>query len=227
MSVKERLKEFAKFKEKSVSLFEKKVGFSNGYINAIRVSIQPDKIQSIASKYPDLNITWLLTGEGSMLKNKSNADEIELAEDTIICPLVSQYAYAGYMRGFSDPIFMHELPTYTARMKHSKGNYIAVEVRGDSMNDNTAKAILNGDVILCRELIHDYWKTKLYIPKVFVIVHKHEGITIKEVIKHDVEKGIITCHSWNNMPEYEDFDLDMRDIYQMFYIKEITRTMSY
>jgi hypothetical protein len=72
MSVKERLKRLAKIKEKSVSTFEKRVGLSNGYINAIRVSIQPDKIESIASNYPDVNIEWLLTGEGPMIKESMN-----------------------------------------------------------------------------------------------------------------------------------------------------------
>lgn len=67
-TVKERLKEFAKYKEKSIRVFEIKCGLTLGYINAIRVSLQPDKIQRIASQYPDLNTSWLLTGEGGMLK---------------------------------------------------------------------------------------------------------------------------------------------------------------
>ena len=67
-SVKQRLVRFAKYKCKSVRAFEMATNLTVGYINAIRVSIQPDKIQRIASYYPDLNIGWLLTGEGEMLK---------------------------------------------------------------------------------------------------------------------------------------------------------------
>ncbi|MCX6222434.1 MAG: hypothetical protein NTZ69_15795 [Bacteroidia bacterium] len=69
MSVKERLKKFAKSQERSVRAFEIKSGLNIGYVNAIRVSIQPDKIQSIASHYPNLNTGWLLTGEGDMEKS--------------------------------------------------------------------------------------------------------------------------------------------------------------
>ena len=69
MTVKERLTLFAKFKEKSVRAFEIKSNLTVGYVNAIRVSIQPDKIQRIASQYPDLNTEWLITGNGPMLKN--------------------------------------------------------------------------------------------------------------------------------------------------------------
>jgi hypothetical protein len=71
MSVKERLIVFAKSHEKSVRAFEVKSGLTIGYVNAIRVSIQPDKIQSIVSHYPDLNTGWLMTGEGEMLKSES------------------------------------------------------------------------------------------------------------------------------------------------------------
>lgn len=66
-SVKQRLIRFAKLKCKSVRAFEMANNLTVGYINAIRVSIQPDKIQRIASHYPDLNIDWLMTGSGEML----------------------------------------------------------------------------------------------------------------------------------------------------------------
>lgn len=68
-TVKQRLIIFAKSKERSVRAFEKKVGLTIGYINAIRISIQPDKVERITSHYPDLNTTWLLTGKGEMLHN--------------------------------------------------------------------------------------------------------------------------------------------------------------
>ena len=67
MSVKERLKEFIKWKKISTSAFCESIGVSNAYISSMRVSIQPDKVQSIALKYPELNIDWLLTGAGQMI----------------------------------------------------------------------------------------------------------------------------------------------------------------
>lgn len=68
-TVKQRLTIFAKSKERSVRAFEKNVGLTIGYINAIRISVPPDKIKKIVSCYPDLNTSWLLTGEGEMLRN--------------------------------------------------------------------------------------------------------------------------------------------------------------
>ena len=53
----------------SVRSFERQCNLSYGYVNNIRVSIQPDKITSIALHFPELNTGWLLTGEGEMLKS--------------------------------------------------------------------------------------------------------------------------------------------------------------
>lgn len=75
MSVKERLIKFAKSQERSVRAFEHKAGLGYGYVNSIRVSIQPDKIKSIASNYPSLNIDWLLTGDGKMLYQEGGGDD--------------------------------------------------------------------------------------------------------------------------------------------------------
>lgn len=72
MTVKERLIKFAKSQERSVRAFESNAGLGYGYVNAIRVSIQPDKIKSIASHYPELNIDWLLTGNGNMINDSGN-----------------------------------------------------------------------------------------------------------------------------------------------------------
>lgn len=81
MTVKDRLTKFAKYKERSVRAFEKACGLTVGYINAIRISIQPDKIQRIASQYPDLNTGWLLTGEGEMLKKNTSYQPTSTASD--------------------------------------------------------------------------------------------------------------------------------------------------
>jgi hypothetical protein len=141
----------------------------------------------------------------------------------ITAPLISQYAYAGYSRGYGDHEYLDSQPVYVSRLTHNGGNYIAFEVRGDSMDDDTRKAICHGDIVLGCELKKDYWKDKLHIPKIFIILHKEEGIMIKEVISHEIETGNIKCHSWNKAPEYEDFVLHLDDINQLFYIKEISR----
>lgn len=69
MSVKERLIGFIKYKGITKSAFCASIGVSNAFISSMRTSIQPDKVQSISLKYPELNMGWIMTGEGEMLRN--------------------------------------------------------------------------------------------------------------------------------------------------------------
>jgi transcriptional regulator with XRE-family HTH domain len=155
-----------------------------------------------------------------MLDETKSASKPEPLNHTI-APLITQYAYGGYMSGFGDAGYMEAQPLYVASKKYSGGNYVAFEVRGDSMDDNTRRAICSGDVVLGRELYKEYWTSKLHIPRVFIIVHKTEGICIKEVTAHKVKEGIITCHSFN--PDYDDFEVNLKEVMQLFYLKEIKR----
>lgn len=72
MTVKERLIKFIEYKKLSQSRFEKIVGLANGYVNNIRKSISPEKLQLIALKFPELDTTWLLTNNGNMLKEEKD-----------------------------------------------------------------------------------------------------------------------------------------------------------
>lgn len=69
MSVKERLREFIKYKKISERAFCREIGVSMSYVNSIRTGIQPDKMKVIAEKYPELNPMWLLTGDGKMIQS--------------------------------------------------------------------------------------------------------------------------------------------------------------
>lgn len=70
-TVKDRLLEFIKHKELSKTRFEKSIGASNGYVNNVNNGLSPDKKEKIAKKYPELNMGWLLSGEGDMFKTQS------------------------------------------------------------------------------------------------------------------------------------------------------------
>lgn len=71
MTIKERLKFFVKYTKMSERHFCITLNLSPGYINSMSKSIQPDKLNSISARFPELNIGWLMTGEGEMLKNES------------------------------------------------------------------------------------------------------------------------------------------------------------
>ena len=184
-----------------------------------------EMIQVITNAFPEINPNWLITGNPPMLLSGNHSNVlIPIPKDVTIAPLITQYAHAKYLSAFGDPEYMDAQPIYYARRKHSGGHYVAFEIRGDSMtSDNPERSILDGDIVLGRELRRDLWKSKLHIPRVFVVVHQTEGIVCKDVIRHDVENCIITCHSWNDSPEYEDFEVNLNEVRQLFYVKEINR----
>lgn len=172
------------------------------------------------------NIQWLLTGEGEMLNTPNQpSDEAFLIDEPIILrvPLVSQYAQAGYLSGYADAAYMATLPTIPYIVDHeAQGHYVAFEVKGDSMNDGTEDAILEGDRLLCREIQPHLWvDSKLHIRKWdFVIVHT-EGILVKRIIDHNVENHTITIHSLNSM--YPDKVINLADVKQIFNVIELQR----
>lgn len=68
MSVKERLIEFIRYKDISNSEFCRSIEVSTAFVTSMVKSIQPEKIERITLKYPELNIEWLLIGKGEMIK---------------------------------------------------------------------------------------------------------------------------------------------------------------
>lgn len=193
-----------------------------GKVKKISSSLAND----IISKYGQFNLTWLLTGEGEMLNTPNQpSDEASPIDEPIILrvPLVSQYAQAGYLCGYADAAYMATLPTIPYIVDHeAQGHYVAFEVKGDSMNDGTEDAILEGDRLLCREIMPHLWTdSKLHIRKWdFVIVHT-EGILVKRIIDHDVENHTITIHSLNSM--YPDKVINLADVKQIFNVIELQR----
>lgn len=71
--MKQRIKEYLKYKGVKIIDFSATIGVSNAYISSIRRSIQPDKLTRIQECYPDLNIEWLVTGRGNMLNTPQQA----------------------------------------------------------------------------------------------------------------------------------------------------------
>lgn len=82
-TLKERLIEFIKSQGLSQGKFEKRMNFSNGYVNSISKGIGGDKLQRIIGEFPQLNSDWLLYGRGNMLNNEKEvpAGNIEMSRE--------------------------------------------------------------------------------------------------------------------------------------------------
>ena len=83
-TVKERLMLYLKTKKISQSEFGRTIGVSSAYVSSIRKSIDKDKLRLIQEAYPDLNLDWLLYGEGDMLLTVSqgNASNMQIGKNS-------------------------------------------------------------------------------------------------------------------------------------------------
>jgi hypothetical protein len=136
-------------------------------------------------------------------------------------PLVTIHAQGGYAKGYGDEEYIEQLPTVPVMVdKTYKGKYIVFEVDGDSMDDGSRNSIYDGDKILCREVKRELWKSKLHIKDwYFVIVLKNEGITVKKIVNHSVENGLIKCHPLNSL--FEDFTVSLNDVSELYSVVKI------
>lgn len=73
-TIKYRLAEFLKHLGIGQAKFAQIVGVSKGFANNVGDSIRTDNLNKIAEHYPELNLTWLLTGEGEMLKGGTQGE---------------------------------------------------------------------------------------------------------------------------------------------------------
>ena len=73
----DRLMQFIKHSGISARQFDISIGAANGYtlrMNKNKASIGSDVIENIVRTYPQLNVVWLITGEGEMLKSEAEQE---------------------------------------------------------------------------------------------------------------------------------------------------------
>jgi len=209
--------------------FAEKIGVKQSYISKLarnEVGVGSSVLEKIAINYPDINLKWFLDipNEG-MLSNSKDDESVQIPVNYIKVPTIPIHAQAGFLNGYGDEAYWDGLPTEIWEVdREYKGNYVVFEVKGDSMDDNSVGAILEGDRILCREIMQQHWMNKLHINKWnFVIVHREEGIIVKRITEHNVEQGIITCHSLNTY--YDDFQVDLRDVIALYNVVDLKRNL--
>lgn len=190
--------------------------------------------QAVQPRVPLLSESWLLTGEGEMLKDDAPATQtspensarplVSSDRDWVEIPLVPHRAKAGALSGFGDPCWEEDKQTMPVLIdKRLKGDYLLFEVSGDSMDDGTSTAFLDGDVLLCRVLPKSDWQygIKRRRDTYCVVATEAEGIVLKEVVNHDKATNEITCHSLNS--QYKDYSVKLDDVQGIFYVEELIK----
>ena len=201
-SVKSRLVQFLKHKGLGQARFEKSIGTSNGYVNSIRSSIQPDKLERIALTYPELNISWLLIGEelgGPMLKEektKSKQPARDTGENSL--PLIPFEAVAGP----GSPVYEDERIENFYQVEEFRDCDFLIRVKGDSMSPH----FTGGDLLACKKVVDAFF---FQWGRCYVVLTRSQGAMVKRIQPSEKE-GWIRCVSDN--ANYAPFDVPMEDI---------------
>lgn len=212
------------------------LGVSQPYVNALLTGRKAFG-KSQAKKWGDLynlSPSWLLTGEGEMLKAGAPATQpapensarplVSSDRDWVDIPLVPHRAQAGALSGFGDPYWEEDKQTMPVLIdKRLKGDYLLFEVSGDSMDDGSSTAFLDGDILLCRVLPKSDWQfgIKKRGETYCVVATDAEGIVLKEVVNHDKANNEIICHSLNS--QYKDYSVKLDDVQGIFYVEELVK----
>jgi transcriptional regulator with XRE-family HTH domain len=170
--------------------------------------------------------------ESDNFENKNGNRFIELPNGQfyMLMPLAEFKIQAGLLSHYQDADFLMDLSQHGILVdKPVQGRYVAFRVNGDSMDDGSSEAITRNSVVSTRELQRHLWNGKLRFkdfPYWVIYTTQSKMPLLKEIVDHNVEEGYITCHSLNDSPEFSDFRLNMNDIQALFYVIDVSRTVS-
>ena len=193
----------------SVRDFLVKAGLSPSFITGIGRGIGRGAKEKIQKTYPSLNVVWLDTGEGDMLKADSKEEEYELhpriTEDKGR-PYYDVDFLGGYGEFADDPAsapvtYMIDYPPY------NKEGVFYMNVRGDSMSPE----INSGDLVALRPI--EAWYDFLLLGKVYAIVTLSGQRTIKR-LRRGSDSEHYTLEPIN--PAYESQEIPKTQIERVF-----------
>lgn len=234
-SIVSRIKEFIDQKGVSVRKFEEKVGFSNGafasqYKN--NGSIGSDKIENILHSYPEINVIWLLTGKGDMLKprvedikNMSKEEQIkalkqiasgEFYKKPNIVPFYENVATIGGTQQSADLSPVTAPTAYIDLGSMYPGANAAIRHFGESMSEYPSGCILAIKKI--NNLKSIVWGQNY-------VVETDEIRVTKKLQTCKDDKNCIMAYSTNpsTHPDgqliYEPFPIEKEDIRSIFHVE--------
>ena len=182
-------------------------GLSSGFVNNIVNSIQPKTLSTISKQFPDLNTTWLLTGDGNMIKGQEPKIQpnAEILTDVTFyaVPLLPLSAQGGSLNDFVMSVKENECEKVLSPVKAD----FAMKVQGDSMSP----AYPSGCTIYIKrinELVFIDWGHTY-------VLDTRNGTVIKTLLPSDKENAV-KCVSLNPDPKFAPFDVLLSDVFGVY-----------
>lgn len=204
----ERVREYLDYKGITKYKFCNDLGFSNKFLDNSS-NMGTDKACKILHHYPDLNSEWLLTGNGSMIKeentsvvimknDRKTADAIHVNQEI---PLYDLEAVAGLRELFNSGEPQRVLDTIKIpNLPKCDG---AISVTGDSMYP----LLKSGDIVLYKETEFE----NIFFGEMYLLSVKlndwEEYITVKYVQKSDQGAEYVKLVSQNSHHQPKDIHI--------------------
>lgn len=221
----DRLGRFISYLGLKPTSFEVALGFSNGSIGKTlneKRALGSDRLETIVSKYPELNPIWLLTGRGDMTKvdSASLVSEPDVSfmltvdkAGNMMIPIADIKAAAG--TGYMNTEVLRtsefvQLPPALAK----SGKYLCVRIKGSSMTPT----LQDGGFVIIRLLDRGAWQN-LVSDRVYV-VSDGEGKTYLKRVRNRFANGFIVLTSDNpDKATYPNFNLQENEIISIWYVE--------
>lgn len=221
MDLKSRLLEFIRYKGLTVQKFEQSVGLSNAAVAKMGNNTRRTTIDKISNRYPELNKSWLLTGEGEMLKQSDGNAELvgsaqnAISEDTVpvrFFEVTPSATFQEFCAGASEaPSSVNIVPTANETLDES---YCVFEIFGESMSPQ----IQPHARVLCQEVPPTRWHT---LTDCVVVIAYADRFVIKRVASNRLQTENFIKLSSDN-PDYPQREtVPLSDIRAIFRAKRI------
>lgn len=202
----ERFDKYMKIKGLNDNKVTNNLGLSIGTLGKSRKEnrdLSEKNIEKILNFYTDLNRTWLLTGEGSMLTTEPSLAGFNEMEYTRV-PLLPISAQGGSLNDFVVSVSLQDCEKIISPIK---GADIAITISGDSMADEYP----NGSIVLAKRI-----NERAFIDwgKVYVL-DTCNGVVVKTLTPSEKE-DYVRCVSINPAPIYAPFEVALNDIYGVY-----------
>ena len=190
--------------------FEKAIGKSEGYLSGAlkkNSAIGSDVLLEIRTMFPELNMDWLISGDGEMLKTKLG---INKSKSTETRPRIPLNATAGTVSIALSGVKAEDSEDMPVVVAFSNYNYTLI-VKGDSMEPE----FHSGDEIACLQVTQSqYIQWGRYHA-----LDTSQGILIKRIYD---DGDCILCKSEAH-DLYKDFKIPKRDIYNIALVVGLLR----
>lgn len=211
MTTNERLNQLIDNKKKSSEIrnnahFADLTGVQTGYLSEVlsgKRNLTERFAHKIITAFPQIDKNWLLTGEGSMLKEENQDVDTFEQEEEYYTYLLPVSAEGGSLSGFADSVALRDCERIISPIS---GADFAISVHGDSM----APEYPNGSKVIIKRV-----NERAFIEwgKAYVL-DTCNGVVIKKLMPSSKGEEYVSCVSVN--PDYPPFDVCLEDVYRVY-----------